>query len=816
MRSSAEVFIKYPDGTGTRVVRRKKGVVAKRSDVDVSKLDEDYERVSNCPPYTASFNAMLKERKEKNSRTFVNAVLERMHAESIPLNVVTYNLLLERVVGASDDIVFLLYDEIKEDASRNNSNVQPDLTTYHLLFRACERKGQYHRAFHFYMQMREMTHIIPDAATYDILLGFCAAVKDVPQALFFVEEMKRYNVVPNVNTYNCLMGALREKAPYEETLRVYNGMNERGVKPTVRTFNTVSEAALLHDDYEMAFQLFEEMKKQGVIPNVLSYNALFRLVRQRLDYVIARNKYSDVKRTQEQRVNGLRAIADLALTLFKEMESMSVEPNTFSFNTLIDILIECHDFNVFRIYRMMQEEYRKRNDNKIGTTEQKVRTKETSACVNMEDASATLDSTKLSTREEGTTGQGIGCLTESIGSGMQNASSVALPSLDVIMGFDNPKRPARITAREVLPNVDTYRLMVRACLCFGFAKHCSFFYETMCGEGLSPDYEFTFLMESACEEIRDADGALKILEEAKASGVFVDTHLYNAYLKVLAVVGDSSLLHIVKEMEMGINSFSPHPDVETYNIVLRYHFGLGNYEEVTKLFNSLYDSFSKVRADSDTFCWMFRTHCANRDVEGATQLLNSMQKRKIPVVIKHFHELMRVYLEADDERILDIFQQLQNGGDAGGDLPQIDVTCYSIVMEYHVRRREWEKLQSLFRKLLGHQELEPDTNCYNNMLDMCLACEKYVEARGIFSDLLVKCVNPDPAMYNKLLQIFAAAGDSTIYEVLRTMKNNHYAPEASTLSVLLQYAHGGKVLASAVCQDLFWDPLEDLRGIIYE
>ncbi|CCD21653.1 hypothetical protein, conserved, partial [Trypanosoma vivax Y486] len=340
-KAAAEVYIKRPDGTETRIVRRKKDASQQRQNISACKKDEDRESVAACPPYTASFNALLKERNEKNSRVLVNAVLERMHAEAIPLNVITYNLLMERVVGASDDIIFHLYEEIKENAMRSNSSVQPDLTTYQLLFRACERKGQYHRAFHLYMQMREFSHIVPDPSTYDTLLGFCAAVKDVAQALFFMEEMKNKGVAPNVNTYNCLMNVLKEKEPYEETLRVFHRMTECGIKPTVRTYNTISSAALKHGDYELAFQLFEEMKKKGVLPDVVTYNTLLCLVKHHLDYVLGQNAHKHLRRTAEQRKEGSKTIAELAMTLFRELESMNLTPNTFTFNELLDILILC-------------------------------------------------------------------------------------------------------------------------------------------------------------------------------------------------------------------------------------------------------------------------------------------------------------------------------------------------------------------------------------------------------------------------------------------------------------------------------------------
>ncbi|KAH9578917.1 Pentatricopeptide repeat [Trypanosoma melophagium] len=783
-KAAAQVYIKRPDGTETRIVRHKSRPVQQRADLESAKRDEDREAVLACPPYTASFNALLKERREKNSRVLVNAVLERMHAEAIPLNVVTYNLLMERVVSFPDDIIFKLYEEIKEEALKENSSVQPDLTTYQLLFRACERKAQYNRAFILYKQLRDLMHIIPDSPTYDTLLGFCAAVQDVAQASYFLEEMKQNGVIPDANTYNCLMSVLVESAPYEETLRVFQEMINEGVKPTVRTYNMIIKAAQINGDYDRAFQTFEEMKKRGLLPDVVSYNTLLCMVENRIEYVMGRGPHGNIRRTFEQRKLGKKSIAELATTLFAEMESMNVQPNTFTFNQLLTVLLKCEDHRVFSVYRTMHERYAKNKAELQLQEKREAKRKRAMLRMNEEPSEKKAEEEPKS-----------------------DLSTDVPVSLDEAMGMEDPQRPARIAARQMRPNVETYRLIIRACLQFGFAEHCRHFYDVMAAEGLAMDRDLALLLESVCEATGDVAWGREVLGMWPADGAVV-----NAYLRILAARGDEELIGVVEEMRLGVSPFGVRPDVNSFNTLLWGYLRMGRHKEAAKLFAAMYLYYSQVTPNAETYEWMLRIYRETRDVEAAAQLMQSMQQRKITITIQHYHELMRVYLEVGDVKLLEIFHLLLNSTDSS--IPKADTECYHLVLQYYLRQKQWENLEKLFATLRASQFIEPDTGCYNVMLEMFSIQERVEEAKLLFDELRTKCVTADITTYNTLLRIFAPSGDGAMYDVLEEMKANYIAPAASTLGILLEYAEGRRAVSASVKSDLFWDPAKELEGIL--
>ncbi|KAF5223237.1 hypothetical protein ECC02_003777 [Trypanosoma cruzi] len=789
-KAAAQVIIKRPDGTETRFVRPNKRAESPRVDAEMLKRDEDREAVAACPPYTASFNALLKDYHEKNSVVLVNAVLERMHAEAIPLNVTTYNLLMERVVCLPDDLIFRLYDEMKEEARKENRSVQPNLTTYQMLFRACERKGQYQRAFLLYKQLRELMHIVPDSPTYDTLLGFCAALRDVAQASYFIEEMKQNGVTPNVNTYNCLMSVLVESAPYSETLRVFMQMIEKGIKPTIRTYNTLSKAARIHGDYDRAFQLFEEMKKHGMLPDVITYNTLLCLAEHRLDYVMGCGAHKNVRRTFEQRKQGQKAIAELSLTLFSEMESMNVKPNTFSFNQLMSVLLKCGDDRIFGVYRTMHERY-------------KVQKEEIEVQIKRE--AKKKRAIRMRTSEEPE------ILQEGVMDSCSTSPTEAPLTLEEMMGMEDVKKPARIAARQIRPNLDTYRIILCACLQMDLASRYNVFYDKMRAEGLVPDHDMAILMESICEANGDKALALQILEEAKRNGVVIDVTLFNGYLNVLASLGDAELVGIVEVMQLGIISFNVRPDVETYNTMLRGYLCMNKYDEVEKLFSSMYLSYSQVTCNAETFCWVLRAYREKRDTEAATQLLESMRRRNISITIQHYHELMRVYLEADDPRVEDVFWSLRNSKDKSQ--PGADAECFFLLLKHYLRQEKYVELERLFTELRADLDVEADAGCYSVMLEMFFLQKRVTEARALFTDIRMKCVPPSTRIYNALLRIFVSEGDAAMYDVLDDMKTNHMAPAANTLGILLEYAEGRRLVSTAVEQKIFWNPAELLVGL---
>lgn len=358
----AELIIQQPDKTEKRFVRNERNNVHSCVNGSASDAPDRLCRlVLDCPPYTASFNDLLKysdaAKTVDEQRRLALLVHARMHHEVIPLNVITYNALIQLVVHCNDETIFKFYEEFKDVSLHENNSIQPDLVTFENLFRACERGSLFQRAFVLYQQMRHLFHLTPGVSVYNTLLGFCTASKDVAQATYLVSEMKQNGVELDVSTYNSFLTVLVNTAPYAEMLRLFNEMNDHNLRPTSRIFNTMLLAARAQNDYDRAFQLFEEMKKKGVIPDLTTYNHLLCMCEQRLDTIFGEGRYAHVRRSHAQRYRGARAMAELVLTLLAQMRDMAVEPNTMTYNTVLSILLRCRDHRIFDVYRDVQRAY---------------------------------------------------------------------------------------------------------------------------------------------------------------------------------------------------------------------------------------------------------------------------------------------------------------------------------------------------------------------------------------------------------------------------------------------------------------------------
>ncbi|EPY22085.1 hypothetical protein STCU_08355 [Strigomonas culicis] len=827
-KKPAEVYITRPDGTEHRIVR-----TAKNSNFTVQKgpktfEDEDTRVVAECAPYTASFNNLLREnRPQENPQRLVNLIHTRMHKEAIPLSTETYNLLMKRLVRFTDDTVFSLYEELKTEGTKKGSSVRPDLETYRILFRACERGALYYRAFHFYQQMREIFGIVPDTYMYNVLLGFCTAVHDVAQATFFVEEMKEIGVVRDSNTYNCFMSCLVDAAPYEETLKTFREMTDSHVPPTVRTYNTVLKAACGNNDYDRGFQIFEEMKKMGQVPNVVSYNMLLCLCEQRLDYVMGQNKYAKLIRTQEQKMQGKSSLVELTMVLLYEMEKMGVRPNTFSYNRILSVLYACSNYKLFGVFdKMVADADAPRNKALFGhTTKMPV-----GGPVSMDYVLRQEEESEYSANR-----------------------SIKDDGIDVVFNTTNPQDPCSISGVGVLVNKETFILMLRACLEMGYIERCKRLAgKDMKARGVVLDREVAFVLWDVCAALKDEAWADAVLAECKERNVRVDTVLYNKYLGVLAAVGSPRLLPFFSDMQVGIHVSAGKPDTTTYNTIVRGHMVLGQEDEAFTLIQSMFQPYSPVKPDEESYCLLIDLCERKKDAEVPTdtlkQLLTRPPQRKVEesedsagadgkavdtsggagleagetIPLRVCHRLLRLYVTFKDARIVEWFKHMKavrkqdRRGDKRGAAaqpetvsvdgeryPAADAETYSIVMRYYLTCKQYDHVKRLFEEIKTSNTLDLMCESYEVMLDMFHELNDLKSGKSLFDDACMCNMRFNLFMYNKLLDIALHGQDERyLVVILQDMKTNGVALADSSLAILLATELGRHVLSEAIKNDL--------------
>ncbi|GET91455.1 hypothetical protein, conserved [Leishmania tarentolae] len=777
-----ELVIRRHDGSEDRYVQPVAVAVEQASRTATNDDHEEmYEIVMGCAPYTASFNALLaKESVHEDSRQMVALVHHRMHSEGIPLNTQTYNLLMKRVARFTDGAIFTLYEELKSEGLKENSSVRPNMDSYVLLFRACERNALYSRAFLLYQQLRELFHLIPDTTVYNTLLGYCAAVRDVAQATFLVEEMKQLNIPRDVNTYNCLMSVMMESAPYDETLKVFHELLLLNLKPTIRSYNTILKAACRHGDYDRSFQFVEEMKKRGIVPDVETYNYLITVCEQRLDYVRGTGSYSAERRAPQRILQGLQAIAELVLTLLREMRSIQVWPDTYTYNKALSILLSCEDERVFVVY----------NEMVLHTTDV------------ADESRSTARGRSLSSHKWG--------VKRSSGKDMPAADAGVL--LEEALQAEDKEEVGNIRSNGVRPNLETWRHMIKACLLYQYYSLAKEVSADMRKSGMNANASLGLLLLEMCCASKDHELAKDVIAELKECEVLIDTPLMNAFLRVLcAVDAEAAVFAEYEQMRMGIHPTGAWADTDTCNIVLRY---ASTKPCKTAFCESLYtmmvQPYSTAAANEETFCIRLDVLAGNMDVamESMIAFIDDVTHSHDALTVAFHHSVLRGFLVRDDARIQDWFDRLstQQGGSPNASAPAADLQCYTILMQYYLAHAQYDRVEQLFDTIQSSADLEANTESYYLLFEVARRKGDVASVRKVFHQASVNCIPLDVLCYNSILKTLVDHEEPFVYDVLSDMKKHRVQPAESTIAVFLVDAHGRQVLTEILSRALFYTP----------
>lgn len=779
----ATLVIKRPNKVEERFVRARAKPSGDPKPHGPNYMDEEYGLVMDCPPYTESFNNLLKEKRNKeNPHRLVQLVCERMHAERIPMNTITYNLLMKRVVRYTDGTIFALYEALKAEGTKPSCSVRPDAETFRLLFRACERAADYSQAFLLYQQMRDLFRLLPDTPMFNTLLGYCAACRDVAQATYFVAEMKEHQVPLDVNTYNCLMSVLVDTAPCRETLQVFTELIDNGVQPTVRTFNIVLKAARISNDYNREFQLFEEMKRKGIIPDVTTYNTLFWMCQQRLDYILGRGECSHIYRSREQKLRGCASLSELVLLLLEEMLAMGIKPNTFTYNKVIAILLDCQNTRIFSIYAKVLDLYsstKKQEQSKMWRSR------------SPRDGNTPMD---------------------------EGAASDAAhhQAVEDALVADDPREDGRICAVGVHPNRRTYYLMMLACAQLGPMEKCKFLFDHMISHKVYPDKSMIVELLKVCKALKDVEWAVDLLEKAKKYNVLIDTEVFNHYLSVLAVsVGSRSenLIEEFHQMRLGINRYGAKADVETFNIVLEWFKQMNNIESGIDLFHRMRCGQEAVRPNTLTFCKVLELYSAKNDFESAVNIVKDYCRNyEMTALGKEFyHALMNQFAENDDSRLETLFRDIKEKhinpllSVNNAENPLIlDETFYAIILRYYAKHKRYDRMEEVFGELKMNPQLDITTEIYRSMFEMYHELKDVRNLIQQFNEARMNRVFFDVETYNIVYLALVEANDEFVFEVFRDMYESKMVTHESTLAIFVKNANGRAILHQALEKGLFY------------
>lgn len=716
--------------------------------------DDLRDMIYACQTYTEHFNTLLKKLPALDKRA-VLLVMERMRNEDVQMDQQTYNLLLEKVVDLRDNLAFQIYDDFKDEAQRDDATVRPDLTTFQLMVRACERNGDYRRAFHIYAQMKELFNVYPDVPLYNALIGYCAPLRDEMTASFIIEEMKERNTEPDVHTYNSLMNVFSD-APYELILQTYDDMLKRKLKPNRRTFNTLMKACQKIGDYDRVFQFFEELKREGLMPDIVTYNILIVACKDRLDYVIGTGKYSQVRRTKEQREVGIKAIAQLSVSLLAELEELEIHPNTYTYNALLAVLSRCCDKRMFDLLQQMRED---------------------------EARSAKLVPSTAHAQHLPTDGP-----TPTFA----ELEKLLHAATDAAQYDDS--QGDRMGAAGVSPTLETYTTVIEGAHRMNLPEEAYRLFDEMKERGIKPDRTIFIKLIDVCALKAEKARAYSFFEEASETGITRDTDLYNAYMNVLAESCDPMVLEIFNDLRHDRLRLSIKPNQDSFNLMLKAAHKMNNVAQAMLTYKEMCDPSCVVAPDTVSYGILMDLCAQNKDVARAAELIKDMKRRRVPPTINTYSRFMNVFVQADDHGVVDVFEDIKKHG------PPPNLEAYTTLLDFYYRNRD-DHILALFDDM-KKAGVDPDLHSYNIMLKYAAVQGNQQRSFKYLEELKMRGLNADIETYNALIAVFAPTGSDFIFKVFEEMAECHIAPDHNTLAILLKHEEGRKKLSQAVEQRL--------------
>lgn len=192
--------------------------------------------------------------------------------------------------------------------------------------------GKYEKAYNVIREMMG-NGFIPEAGTYNKVIGFLCDASKVDKALSLFREMKNNGIVPNVYTYSIMIDRFCKAGLIQQARCWFEEMVRDGCTPTVVTYTAIIHAYLKVRKVSDANEIFEMMLTQGCPPNVVTFTAL----------IDGYCKAGDIEKACAiyERMRGNPNAHDVDM-YFRISDGSSNEPNVVTYGALVDGLCKVH------------------------------------------------------------------------------------------------------------------------------------------------------------------------------------------------------------------------------------------------------------------------------------------------------------------------------------------------------------------------------------------------------------------------------------------------------------------------------------------
>ncbi|KAG8375943.1 hypothetical protein BUALT_Bualt09G0011500 [Buddleja alternifolia] len=286
-----------------------------------------------CYPNPKIFSSLVHAYCKSQDYSYAYKLLKKMVDCGCKPGYVAYNIFIGSICG-NEDLPSLDVLELAEKAYSEmlHAGIALNKVNVSNFTRCLCGVGKYEKAYNVIREMMS-NGFIPEASTYNKVIGFLCDVSKVDKALSLFQEMKKNGIVPNVYTYSIMIDRFCKAGLIQQARCWFDEMIRDGCTPTVVTYTAIIHAYLKARRITHANEIFEMMLSQGCAPNVVTFTAL----------IDGYCKAGDIERACAiyEKMKGNKNVHDIDI-YFRTCDDSSKEPNVVTYGGLVDGLCKVH------------------------------------------------------------------------------------------------------------------------------------------------------------------------------------------------------------------------------------------------------------------------------------------------------------------------------------------------------------------------------------------------------------------------------------------------------------------------------------------
>eukprot|EP00742_Colponemidia_sp_Colp-10_P020285 GILJ01023624.1.p1 GENE.GILJ01023624.1~~GILJ01023624.1.p1 ORF type:complete len:590 (-),score=109.27 GILJ01023624.1:11-1516(-) len=222
------------------------------------------------------------------------------------------------------------------------------------------------------------------------------------------------------------------------------------------------------------------------------------------------------------------------------------------------------------------------------------------------------------------------------------------------------------------PNIESYNLVLKGCLKMRDVENALVIYRELCDpqSPLAGPNAITYsTLFDLCALEKDVATATMLMDAIKGSHVPVTIHTHCRYLNVFVAAGDAKAVQLFDEIKRN----GPAPDLDAYNIILRYYLSKKSPTTLTA-FEEM--KSNGIEPDIDTFNVALDYAAMTSDHNRSLRLFEELKTRGLSPDIETFNSLIKCFAQSGSAMVHKIFEEMAESKIAP------DHITFSILMQH--------------------------------------------------------------------------------------------------------------------------------------